>query len=366
MRGEIENDSSGKNKEEREGEVKQDKKKNCGVENEKCNIKVIDLSMENSGKSQDRKKSDKNQIKVESLQETYCPENDKKFVKTSKVPDSSYKNAVNQKHQSSRTLTMPPSSGGCSRTTPVTFKHLTLKQEPEVKAQNGNVSPPIIKKEPMDFHKYPNNFLSLASLENLYNPNSLRIIDGQLLSPMTYSDESSSKRKENFLSPNTDTNLLSPRSVSETSYLSPKSDIGRDFKTYPTQPKIGEDIVTSAETGTMFSRSLKFLGKEENSMSQDRNTVVNSTTENETKKPSSGNSGISVNVTPCQVAEVTSASSLLSPKIQPVNPLVIKQESVSLASGSSLPSAAEPIRDGIYMPSGQSTAVSSTGKYTFN
>lgn len=351
---------------------------------EKCNIKVIDLSVDCGGKMEGRKKPD-------SMMNDVCSRtSDKKYVKT-KTPDSSCKNLTTNYRQynnetskpsPTRTLALPSNNGGCSRTTPVTFKHLS-QQDPEVKCQNGNVdniSSLAIKKEPMDFQKYSSNspFFSFTPLDGLFNSSSVRVPDGQLLSAVPYSDsyESSSRVKETFLSPRGENTYLSssqsyssPIPVPNQVFLSRNLEHG-EFSSYDkcgNLSKMNEEYLMNSDVGKILQGSQSCLPVEEDRIALEGGSLVNSTTsEREPKNVSSKTTSCSsVNVTPCQVAEVTSASSLLSPKMPSVNPVVIKQEAVSIASGSGMLSADQK-QEVTFTASGQSTAVSSTGKLKIN
>lgn len=247
---------------------------------EKCN--AIDLSV-------DVKKLDKVPTKSESINDI-CSRLEKKCGKLKeKCPKQS------EKSSPTRTLTLPPQNGGCSRTTPITFKH-----EPKT---NMEVPPLLIKKEPSDFQKY--------SFANYLSP---RGYDGQLLSPGRYPDSYPSPR----LSATSD--FLSPR-IRDGPFLSPNIDV----ETHDASKR---------KTSEEPSKASIFLG-EDTGKNQDGGSFLSPTSttnidEDEAMRNKSGRAQVAA-VTPCQVAEVTSASSLLSPKIGSV----VKQEtavSVSAAS----------------------------------
>ena len=402
----MEDDNNNNNKDGEEGE---NEGEDFVFQKNKCNnVNVIDLSMDDHS----RKRGDKIESKkMENFQISRVSDNNKYFK--GKIPDSSCKNlTVNcsnmGQHNSigetakispTRTLSLRSNNGGCSRTTPVTFKHFGLQESDLQKSHNGSVvdpSPLMIKREPGDFQKYTRNspLLSFSSLDTIFNPNALRVLDGQILNTVPYTESSfelSEKKKNYSSSPNledgffsnSNQNFLSPRPpASDNPFLNSKFDYEKfnDYKNYTgtNYSKTTDNYKNVEKTKTSwdyFSKSHNCGRNEEDderSISQDNNnSLVNSTTsEIETKTSTTTTTTTtksnSINVTPCQVAEVTSASSLLSPKIPSVNPVVIKQEEVvSVPLGSGTTGVNDQKKDGAFMPSGQFTGVSSTGKNYF-
>lgn len=321
-------------------------------------INLIDLSGEWCAKGDGHGKTDSNERK--------CPK--------PKVPDSSCTgqmlncrqfNRETSKSSPNRTLPVSPNNGGCSRTTPVTLRHPSKGQ-----TGNGNtdVSSVSIKREPVEFSKYPSGspFLGFTPLDNLFNP-ALRVLDSQILNAAPYPDsyESYNRTKDAFLSPGLGrTEYLSsgfPSTrplLAETPFLSPKLDLG-EFNNYKNCRTMMGSHLTNMESSSETCLGPRVCTpKEDNRNGPEVTSQVNSTSESE---KNSHNTNGSANVTPCQVAEVTSASALLSPKIPVVSPVAVKQETASGTSGTSS-SVGDQKKDVSFTPSGQSTAVSSTGK----
>lgn len=241
----------------------------------------------------------------------------------------------------------------------------------------------FIKKEPSDFHKYPSGlpYPSPSSLDSYYSPT----MEGQLLSPGRFPDSYHypSGRKENYLSPTLDPNYLSPRigqnylsprTPSDNPFLSPNIDIESydSYKNY--RPKEADGYLLNKDVPKIPENIFlpqNCLPREEERRIQENSPFLSPTSstnvegDNDDKiKKSTSNVAT---VTPCQVAEVTSATSLLSPKIGSLNPMVVKQETTvftSVSTTSTVSTVAEEKKEMTFSPNVQST-VTSTGKKFF-
>lgn len=366
-------------------EIETRKDSESSNKNDKCNSNVIDLSTDPG-----KKKTEKCNLKSESINDicNRLSEN-KKCVKPKNDSKNLTINCKQSNHESSkpsptRTLSLPHQNGGCSRTTPITFRHVPL-HESEVKTHHPmSVEVPqlFIKKEPADFHKYPSviPYPSPSSLDSYYSPT----MEGQLLSPGRYPDSYHfpSGRKESYLSPTLDPNYLSPRigqnylspRTPSDNYLSPGIDIENydSYKNY--RPKETDGYLLSGDVQKISENIFlpqNCLPREEERRIQENTAFLSPTSstnvEGDNEDKINKSSSNVATVTPCQVAEVTSATSLLSPKIGSLNPMVVKQETTvitSVSTTSTVSTVAEEKKEMTFLPNVQST-VTSTGKFFF-